>query len=152
LSHPAAISERGSAVFIPAQVRDLAPREQEIALIIYYEGSMTGKSVQARLSRALEYSSLRSVLGRLCRKGILNRKKLTGTTNPRSKKVPYVYFPAITVDAMRQMVLKQVARDYFDGSLVSVMQMALDIVDGDVAPSPRRASKPRAPSALYIAA
>ena len=108
---------------IPPQVQSLARREREVAIIIYLEGSMTAKLLEARLPRELSNSALRCMLARLCRKGILKRRKINGSHLTSDRRIPYVYSPAITPDAVRKRALDELARDYFDGSLLLVAQV-----------------------------
>ena len=103
---------------IPPQVENLAPCEKEVATIIYVYGPMTAKTIEAHhLSRKITNSALRSMLGRLCRKQILKRHKITGSHMTSDRRIPYLYTPAITPEALRIRALVEVARDYFNGSL-----------------------------------
>ena len=112
----------GSSNFmIPPQVENLAPCEKELATLIYVYGAMTAKDLEARhLTRKLSNSAVRSMLGRLCRKNILSRHKINGSHMTTDRRIPYVYLPAITSEALRSRALVEVARDYFDGSLQSM--------------------------------
>ena len=47
------ISAAEQAGSIPPQVQNLPRREREVAIIIYLEGSMTAKLLEARLPRGL---------------------------------------------------------------------------------------------------
>ena len=90
---------------LPPQVLNLARCERELALIIYLEGAMTAKSIEARLPRKLSNSALRAMLQRLCRKGILRRQKINGSHNSTDRRIPYLYTPAITVELVRSACL-----------------------------------------------
>lgn len=127
-----AIKQGHKLPYIPPQVKDLPPREREIAEIIYGDGAMTAKSVGDRVYPELSNSALRSMLTRLCAKGILRREKLTGSRIGGDRKIPFVYFPSITVDAMRHSVLRQITRDYFDGSLLFVLWTAIELLNDDL--------------------
>ena len=118
-----AISAAEQIGSIPPQVQNLPRREREVAIIIYLEGSMTAKLLEARLPRELSNSALRCMLARLCRKGILKRRKINGSHLTSDRRIPYVYSPAITPDAVRKRALDELARDYFDGSLLLVAQV-----------------------------
>mgnify|MGYP003575434505 CR=1 FL=1 len=103
---------------IPPQVEHLAPCEKELATLIYVYGPMTAKDIEGRhLTRKLSNSAVRSMLGRLCNKSILKRHKITGSHISTDRRIPYVYAPAITSEALRVRALAEVARDYFGGSL-----------------------------------
>jgi predicted transcriptional regulator len=117
---------------LPPQVVNLPRREREVAIILYSEGSMTAKDVHDRLQRDLSHSALRSMLMRLCRKDVLQRRKLSGSHHPSDRRVPYVYGPAITKNAVRQRALLQLARDYFDGSLSLVSQAVAEALHHQV--------------------
>ena len=115
---------------LPPQVLNLARCKREFALIIYLEGAMTAKWIEARLPRKLSNSALRAMLQRLCRKGILRRQKINGSHNSTDRRIPYLYTPAITVELVRTHALQQVARDYFDGSLFSVAEAVVEGAPG----------------------
>ena len=118
---------------IPPQVQSLATRERELATLIYCQGAMTAKAIEENLSVHLDNSSVRSMLNRLCRKRILTRRKRV-QTGGCGRRIAFLYLPAITPDSLRKTVLSQVARDYFDGSLLLAAQMALELVTEEVSP------------------
>ncbi|QNP44612.1 BlaI/MecI/CopY family transcriptional regulator (plasmid) [Sphingomonas daechungensis] len=109
---------------IPPQVLNLARCEREVAVVIYLEGGMTAKLLEARLPRKISNSALRAMLQRLCTKGILRRHKIDGSHSSTDRRIPYVYTPAITPELVRIRALQQVARDYFGGSLLRVAEEA----------------------------
>lgn len=111
---------------LPPQVLNLARCEREVATIIYLEGAMTAKLLEARLPRKLSNSALRAMLQRLCRKGILHRRKINGSHLTTDRRIPYLYAPAITPELVRARALQQIARDYFDGSLLSVAEAVVN--------------------------
>lgn len=111
----------GNVALLPHQVENLPAREREVAIILYQRGAMTGKAIHDLLPRELSYSALRSMLMRLCRKRVLHRRKVTGSHDPRDRRIPYLYVPAITEDLVRSRALSQLAQDYFDGSLNLVL-------------------------------
>ena len=129
-----AVAKKPGLTFLPPEVRDLPFREREIPVTIYNEGAMTAKLLQDRLACDLSNSALRSMLGRLCRKGILKREKLNGSRQTSNHRIPYVYFPVITMDAMRRSVLRQIARDYFDGSLLFVVWTTIEVLNDEIPP------------------
>lgn len=116
---------------VPPQVQNLARRERELAVMVYLQGPMTAKVLEARLPRDLSNSALRSMLARLCRKGILKRRKITGSHLSSDRRIPYVYSPAITPDAVRRRALLQFASDYFGGSLLLVAQTLTEVLNDD---------------------
>jgi predicted transcriptional regulator len=117
----------GSSDHIPPQVQNLAARERELATVIYRHGAMTAKAIEDRLSVHLDNSSVRSMLNRLCRKRILTRRKRVQTSGA-GRRIAFLYMPAIAPDDLRKTILSQVARDYFDGSMLLAAQTALELV------------------------
>lgn len=102
---------------LPTQVLHLPRREREVAIIIYERGPMTANEVQSLLPRDLSNSALRAMLMRLCRKDILTRRKVTGSHHPKDRRIPFIYSPAIRAELMEARAVRQIAEDYFDGSL-----------------------------------
>jgi predicted transcriptional regulator len=106
---------------LPAEVLKLYRREREIAEIVYGNGRATAKDVQAQLSDPLTNAAIRSMLNRLVRKGILTR-------STKEDGVEYLYYPIVTHALSRERALKQLAEDFFGGSLqeaaVVVMNLA----------------------------
>lgn len=139
---------------MPPQVEDLPRCEREVAVMIYQDGAMTAKALEERLPRELSNSALRAMLFRLLRKGILTRRKLTGSHLSTDRRIPYVYFPAITPEATRRAVLRQIARDYFDGSLLAVAKATIEALNDEIAADPARAEEfgTRSAARLHIAA
>lgn len=110
---------------LPPQVLNLPRCERELAIIVYLEGGMTAKLLEARLPRKLSNSALRAMLQRLCCKGVLCRHKVNGSHMSTDRRIPYLYTPAITPEVVRARALQQIARDYFDGSLLQVVKEAV---------------------------
>ena len=97
-----------AAVELPREVRLLLWREREIATIVYELGAATAGEVLPRLSTHLENASVRSMLNRLVRKGILLRWRAGNA---------FVYLPALTLGDSRRRALSRFADDYFSGSI-----------------------------------
>jgi predicted transcriptional regulator len=95
---------------LPQLVQKLAPREREIAEIVYGRVGCTAKQIELLLSVPLSNGAIRSMLRRLESKGIIKHRR-------RGAYRTFVYLPAITTDDARRKALVQVANDYFDGSL-----------------------------------
>jgi predicted transcriptional regulator len=106
---------------LPAEVLKLYRREREIAEIVYANGLATANDVQAALSDPLTNAAIRSMLNRLVRKGILSRR-------PKDDGVEYVYYPVVTHEVSQERALRELAEDFFGGSLeeaaVVVMNLA----------------------------
>ena len=107
---------------LPSLVKTLAPGEGEIAAIVYELGGCTAKEVQSRLAKPLTIETVRSVLRRLERKGIMIHR-------PRGTYRTFVYVPAITNDYVRQRMLLRLADDHFEGSLPSLAATLAHLLD-----------------------
>jgi predicted transcriptional regulator len=107
---------------VPREVRLLLRREREIAMIVYQLGAATANQVQNRLSKPLANASVRSMMNRLVRKGILTRWQANNA---------FIYMPALTFADSRRLALTRFADDYFAGSIqVAAAAMKRLIEDG----------------------
>lgn len=138
---------------VPPQVANLAAREKELALIVYSHGAITAKAIEASISRPPSNSALRSMLNRLCRKGILKRRRLA-QSHKDARRIPYLYFPAIIADDVRKNAIREIAEDYFDDSLVLVAQTTIDLLKEEMSAEPanRQLTDPGVASRVGIAA
>jgi predicted transcriptional regulator len=141
---------------LPPQVQQLAGRERELASKIYLHGPMTAEALGNLLPTPLSNSAIRTMLARLCDKGILGRRKLNASASA-GRRVPFVYLPAISAELAKRRALEQLAADYFDGSLLVVLHTAIDLLaSGDQALAARTPvlAKPPAlrPSKINLAA
>jgi predicted transcriptional regulator len=112
---PAAPLERSSAPslhspVLPPEVRSLFRREQELAAIVYRSGLLTAREVEAQVAGTIGNASVRMILNRLVRKGVLleHRSRNRGTI---------VYGPALVDHFGRETALAQFAADIFGDSL-----------------------------------
>jgi len=119
----------GSSLELPPQVLDLAPREREIATIVYRLRSARATEIEDHLAGELANASIRSMLMRLCKKRILKRRRIT-VAKPGARRIAYLYLPAIGADTVREGALRQLAMDHFDGSLSAMTNLALNLLDG----------------------
>jgi len=103
---------------MPPEVSKLYRREREVAEAVYVRRSATAKVVQALLSDQLTSPAVRSMLNRLVRKGILARQRADDG-------VEYVYYPAINQHASQERAIRQVAEDFFGGSLAEIAASVL---------------------------
>jgi predicted transcriptional regulator len=127
--HARHVSSSDQAAFIlPPQIQLLGWRERQIASIIYREGAMTAKALQARLADELSNAAVRSMLVRLCTKRILRRRKRTVECKEGARRVAFIYLPALETDDVRQSALRQLAEDYFGGSLLMVAQASIGLL------------------------
>ena len=95
---------------LPPEVRSLAPREQEVAAIVYRNGLATAKDVEAQVAGSIRNASVRSFLNRLVDKGILLQHScgVRGT---------FVYGPALTEAFARESAAWQFCENFYEGSL-----------------------------------
>jgi predicted transcriptional regulator len=119
---------RGS-LELPPQVLGLAPREREIATVVYRLRSARAKEIEDHFAGELANASIRSMLMRLCKKRILKRRRIT-VSKPGARRIAYLYLPAIGADTVREGALRQVAMDHFDGSLSEMANLALNLLEG----------------------
>lgn len=94
---------------LPRAVWQLAPREREVAALIYRKGALTAREVGTRV-HGVSNGAIRTMLGRLVRKGILKcRHSGYGKT--------LLYLPAIASADIVEIALKRVAEDFYQGSV-----------------------------------
>lgn len=92
------------------QVRRLCGREQEIANIVYARGLVSANDIREALGFAITNPAIRSMLGRLVRKGILTQVRCRQNR-------PFLYGPGLSQFSAREHEVRQMAADFFDGSL-----------------------------------
>ena len=119
----------GGRLELPPQVLALAPREREIATVVYRLRSGRVTEIEDHFAGELANASIRSMLMRLCKKRILKRRKIT-VSKPGARRIAYLYLPAIGADTVREGALRQVAMDHFDGSLSEMANLALNLLEG----------------------
>ena len=126
MSKSAAGGGRSSALAaeLPQQVRELFDREREVATIVYTMRRASASAVQARLSKRLSNGAVRSMLNRLVVKGILKRVR-------RGRHGAFVYLPALNTAVVTQTALRQLADDFFSGSLHRAALAIIDLAKED---------------------
>lgn len=98
----------------------LAPREQEVATIVYLNTGITAKEVELALSADLTNTAVRSMLNRLVDKGILRRRR-------EGRK--FFYSPALLLPDIQQRALQRVVDEFFGGSLADAFRRFVDLLD-----------------------
>ena len=106
----------------PPQVKQLLPREREIAMIVYDGGHATANEVLQELSGRLTNAAVRSMLNRLVDKDVLIREMPWGSRQ-------FVYRPAVTAAQVRRLALEQFASDFHDGSLAALAEAIAAVHD-----------------------
>lgn len=120
----------GAEKLLPPDLKKLAQREREVAMIIYHHGACTAKEVQERLSASISNGAVRSMLVRLVRKGLLERR-----WGKRGRGQEYVYLPAIMPVDVKRRALTEVTEKYFGGSLTAVALGILELIDAELSKS-----------------
>jgi predicted transcriptional regulator len=115
----------------PQVVLDLAPAEREVALLVYQLGGCTAKDVQDRLDKRVTNATVRTMLRRLMKKGIIARQR-------GGSYKTFVYVPALTNEFVRQSAIIHLAREYFSGSLPELAVAVEDLLDMNRSGAPRR--------------
>jgi BlaI family transcriptional regulator, penicillinase repressor len=95
----------------------LSRRERQIMDILFRTRSATGAEVQEQLADAPSYSSVRTILRVLERKGLVQH---------REEGLRYVYEPVVSRDAATTSALKRVLQTFFDGSAKQAVAALLD--------------------------
>jgi len=101
----------------------LARREREIMDVLYHFGGGTAHEVQARLADGTTYSTVRTQLSVLTRKGHV-RCMQRGRA--------YRYVPAVSCDVAGKKALEQVVEIYFDGSVAKAIAALRGLVSTDI--------------------
>lgn len=129
--HPPALPPHGTDM-----LARLAPREREIATIVYTRGMISAEEARAHLVKPLTNSAIRSMLTRLEAKGVLRKRKVGNR---------YLFGPAAPDQKLREQALRRLCDDYFGGS---PLDAALALVAmADAARSPTSVGRGGAPIA-----
>jgi predicted transcriptional regulator len=86
---------------------DLSRRERQIMDILFAHGRATGQEIQEGLSDQPNYSSVRTILRVLERKGYVRHVE---------EGLRYVYEPTVAREAASRSALQRIIRTFFDGS------------------------------------
>ncbi len=101
---------------------NLAPREQEVATIVYLNANITASELESALSSQVSNAAIRSMLNRLVAKGVLQRWKAEG-------KSYFVYSPAVLLPEIQERALERAVGDYFGGSLSEVSRCLVRLME-----------------------
>ncbi len=96
---------------------DLSRRERQIMDILFARGRATGQEVQAGLADQPNYSSVRTILRVLERKGYVRHSE---------EGLRYVYEPTVPRETARRSALQRIIRTFFDGSAKEAVAALLD--------------------------
>jgi BlaI family penicillinase repressor len=96
---------------------DLSRRERQIMDILYTLGHATGQEVQERLTDSPNYSTVRTILRILERKGHVRHIE---------EGVRYVYQPAVERETAKKSAIQRLVATFFDGSAKAAAAAFLD--------------------------
>lgn len=96
----------------------LAARERQIMDVIYSRGQATVAEVLEDLADPPTYSTVRAMLGKLEKKGLLKHEE----HGPR-----YVYVPTVPRKKASQSALERTVQTFFEGSATKAVAALLDL-------------------------
>jgi BlaI family transcriptional regulator, penicillinase repressor len=96
---------------------DLSRRERQIMDVLFARGRATGQEIQEGLQDNPNYSSVRTILRVLERKGYIRHAE---------QGLRYVYEPTVPREAASRSALQRIIRTFFDGSAKEAAAALLD--------------------------
>src|SRR5580704_17893831 len=96
---------------------ELSRRERQIMDILFARGRATGQEIQEGLADKPNYSSVRTILRVLERKGYVRHFE---------EGLRYVYEPTVAREAASRSALQRIIRTFFDGSAKEAVAALLD--------------------------
>ncbi len=96
---------------------DLSRRERQIMDVLFARGRATGQEIQEGLPDKPNYSSVRTILRVLERKGYVRHVE---------EKLRYVYEPTVARETAGRSALQRMIRTFFDGSAKEAAAALLD--------------------------
>lgn len=97
---------------LPETVRKLAPRERQVATLVYRHHALTAIELAQHLNWPRSHGALRVMLQRLVAKGILTRR-------PSGYGKTFLYVPAIATQDTAELAFTRLAEDFYGGSFVA---------------------------------
>ena len=101
----------------PKADAELSRRERQIMDILFARGRATGQEIQEGLPDKPNYSSVRTILRVLERKGYVRHAE---------EGLRYVYEPTVARKAASRSALRRIIRTFFDGSAKEAVAALLD--------------------------
>ncbi len=105
------------------KIQDFSRRERQIMDIVYRLGEATAAEVMRQMPEAPGYSTVRTLLGVLERKGHLNHER---------RGHHYVYRPTTSVETASSSMLEHVMDTFFEGSASRIVSAVLDMSDAQL--------------------
>jgi predicted transcriptional regulator len=99
-------------------ISSLPRREREIFEILCSIGEGTAAAIRERMSDPPSYSAVRTLLGRLEAKGLLRHELVDQA---------YVYRSVQRAEKVKESVLRQLVKNFFDGSAASAATAVLGL-------------------------
>lgn len=96
---------------------ELSRRERQIMDVLFARGRATGQEIQEGLADKPNYSSVRTILRVLERKGYVRHVE---------EGLRYVYEPTVAREAASRSALQRIIRTFFDGSATEAVAALLD--------------------------
>ena len=110
----------------PTNIQDFSRRERQIMDVVYRQGEATAAEVMSQIPEPPGYSTVRTLLGVLERKGHLKHHR---------RGHHYVYSPTTPVEKASNSILEHVMDTFFNGSASRVVSAILDISDAQLSPT-----------------
>jgi predicted transcriptional regulator len=101
---------------IPGETQ-LTRRERQIMDILFAAGEASGQEIQEKLEGSPSYSTVRTILRILEKKGVVRHKE---------EGLRYIYQPAVAREVARRSALRRVLHTFFDGSARNAVAALLD--------------------------
>jgi predicted transcriptional regulator len=95
----------------------LSRRERQIMDLLFAAGTATGQEIQQQLPDPPSYSTVRTILRVLERKGYVRH---------REEGLRYVYEPVVSREMARKSAIHRLLRTFFDGSAQQAVAALLD--------------------------
>jgi BlaI family transcriptional regulator, penicillinase repressor len=102
----------------PSKNKDLTARERQIMDIVYRRGQASVAEVIAELPEAPSYSTIRTLMGILEKKGHLTHKE---------EDTRYVYLPTVPQAKARTSALKRLVKTFFNNSVDDTVLALLEL-------------------------
>jgi BlaI family penicillinase repressor len=101
-----------------AKTKDLTARERQIMDIVYRRGQASVAEVIEELPEAPSYSTIRTIMGILVKKGHLTHKEEASR---------YIYLPTVPQEKARASALKRLVKTFFNNSVDDTVLALLEL-------------------------